>query len=121
MFRMSPSDIKRFMKRMGIHVELEEIDDADSVIVERRGPKNLVIENPTVTIMRMKGQTIMYVVGEVREVEKETEKPGIEIPEEDIQLVASEAGVSLEEARAALEATGGDIAQAIMLLESKKR
>ncbi len=120
LFRMSPSELRRFMKRMGIKVDVEEIDDADRVIIERSGSKNLVIDNPTVTIMRMKGQSIIYVMGEIREVEKTIEKRE-EIPEEDVQLVASEAGVSLEEAREALEATGGDIAQAIMLLESRRK
>jgi len=38
------------------------------------------------------------------------------IPEEDVQLVAQQANVSLERARAALEETGGDLAQAILLL-----
>ncbi len=121
MFRMNPKDLKKMMKRMGINVDVEEIEDADRVIIERQGPTNLLIESPNVTIMRMKGQTIVYVVGEVTEIEKETKEEEEKIPEEDIQLVASEAGVSLEEAKAALEVTGGDIAQAIMLLESKKK
>ena len=118
---MNPSDLKKFMRRMGIKVEVEEVDDADRVVIERSGPKNLVVENPSVTIMRMKGQSIIYVTGEVREVEKSIEEKEGKIPEEDVQLVASEAGVSLEEAREALEATGGDIAQAIMLLESRRK
>jgi nascent polypeptide-associated complex subunit alpha len=120
MFRMNPNDLRKMMRRMGVKVDIDEISDAERVIIERTGEKNLVIENPVVTIMKMKGQSMVYIAGEIVEVEKEQvlEKP--EIPEEDVQLVAAETGSTLDEARAALEATNGDIAQAIMLLESKK-
>lgn len=122
MFRMNPNDMKKMMRRMGIHVDVEEIKDADRVIIERAGPKNTVIENPVITIMKMKGQTMIYITGDIREVEKEVEEEeGASIPEEDIQLVAMETGATMEEAKKALEATNGDIAQAIMLLEAKKK
>ncbi len=121
MFRMNPNDMKKMMRRMGIHVDVEEIKDADRVIIERAGPKNTVIENPVITIMKMKGQTMIYITGDIREVEKEVEEEGPSIPEEDIQLVAMETGATMEEAKKALEATNGDIAQAIMLLEAKKK
>ncbi len=117
---MNPNDLKRMMRRMGIKMEVQEIDDAERVVIERSGEKDTIVENPTVTIMKMKGQTIIYVMGETREVEKKREEE-ISIPEEDIQLVAAETGVSLDDARKALEATNGDIAQAIMLLESRSR
>ncbi|MFB0567656.1 MAG: hypothetical protein ACETVM_03635 [Candidatus Bathyarchaeia archaeon] len=42
------------------------------------------------------------------------------MPEEDIQLVAQQAKVSIEQARAALEQTKGDLAQAILLLSQTK-
>lgn len=43
-----------------------------------------------------------------------------EITEEDVQLVAQQAGVSVEEARVALEQTEGDLTQAILLLCQRK-
>jgi nascent polypeptide-associated complex subunit alpha len=121
MFRMNPSEMKRMLKRMGISADIEEIEDAVRVLIERKGESDIVVENPVITVMKMKGETMLYIYGEVREIKKEL-KPSqqLQIPEEDVQLVASEAGVSLEEARKALEATNGDIAQAIMLLQSKK-
>jgi len=42
------------------------------------------------------------------------------VTEEDVKLVAEQAGVSLEEAQRALEETGGDLAQAIILLQARK-
>ena len=46
-------------------------------------------------------------------------KPKLVIPEEDVQLVANQTGKSLEEARKALEETEGDLAKAILLLQSQ--
>jgi nascent polypeptide-associated complex subunit alpha len=40
------------------------------------------------------------------------------IPEEDARLVADQTGKSLEEAKKALEECGGDLAKAILLLQS---
>jgi len=121
LFKMNPKDLKRMMKRMGINVEVEEIDDAERVIIERSGDYDTLIENPTVTIMKMKGQTIVQIIGEVKDVEKSKSEEESEIPEEDVELVAAETGVSLDEARAALVASKGDIAQAIMLLQSRRQ
>ena len=47
--------------------------------------------------------------------EKKIEKT-VTIPEEDVQLVAQQAKVSLDKARSVLEQTKGDLAQAILLL-----
>lgn len=111
---LSPREIKRLMKRMAL--EMEEIEDVKLAVLEKKD-KRLIIENPQVMMLRLPGHTVIQIIGEVRE-EKVEEK--IEIPEEDVQLVASEAGVSIEEARRALEESGGDLARAIMLLEVKK-
>jgi len=123
MFRMNPSEMKKMLKRMGIAADIEEVEDAERVVIERERESNLLVENPSVTIIRMKGETILYVYGEVKEVSKKVAEPmqKPQIPDEDVQLVAMEANVSLEEARKALEATNGDIAQAIMLIQSRKK
>lgn len=115
--RMSPREMRRMMQRMGL--EMEEMPDVDHVLIKTR-KKQVIIEKPQVLLMKMAGQTIFQVIGEAREVEevKPEEKPveEVEIPEEDVQLVAAQAGVSLDEARRALKQTKGDLAQAIMLL-----
>lgn len=121
MFKMNPSDMKKMMKRMGINVDIEELSGAERVIIETSGEKDLVVEQPLVTLLKTKGQNIIYIIGEIKEVPKAEKAQAVKaIPEEDVQLVASEAGVSMEEARKALESTSGDIAQAIMLLQAKK-
>jgi nascent polypeptide-associated complex subunit alpha len=114
--------MKKMMKRMGIEMDIEELSDAERVVIERTSGVRLLIDNPQVTIMRMKGQTIIQVVGDIKEeTQEKKEEEQFEIKQEDVELVALEAGVSLEEARQALVLTKGDLAQAILLLQSKRK
>ncbi|MCD6094961.1 MAG: nascent polypeptide-associated complex protein [Thermoprotei archaeon] len=116
MRRISPRQLRRMTKRLG--VEMEELEGVVEVIIHTED-KDIIIENPQVLVMSISGQKVYQIMGEEKEVErKEEEKEeALEISEEDVQLVASQAGVSLEEARKALEATKGDLAAAIMLLK----
>ena len=59
------------------------------------------------------GQETYQIEGKAREVELEYE---VEIPDEDVEMVANSANVSEDEARAALEECKGDLAEAIMKL-----
>jgi len=122
LFKFNPREMKKMMKRMGIEMDIEELNDAERVVIERSNGVRLLIDNPQVTIMRMKGQTIIQVVGEIKEeIQEMKEEEQVEIKQEDVELVALEAGVSLEEARQALLLTKGDLAQAILLLQSKRK
>ncbi len=122
MFKINPREMKKMMKRMGIEMDIEELSDAERVVIERSSGVRLLIDNPQVTVMRMKGQTIIQVVGEIKEeIQEMKEEEQVEIKQEDVELVALEAGVSLEEARQALLLTKGDLAQAILLLQSKRK
>lgn len=91
--------------------------DVEQVIF-KTSTKEIIVENPEVAVMEMQGQKIFQVIGE-RIVEKAVEK-ALKIPEEDVQLVATQANVSPEQARAALEQTKGDLAQAILLLSQAR-
>jgi len=115
MRRVSPREAKRMMQRMGL--SMGEMPDVQQVVF-KTSTKEIIIENPEVAIMEMRGQKIFQVTGE-KIVEKAIEKKTT-IPEEDVQLVAAQAKVSVEEARAALEQTKGDLAQAILLLSQTK-
>lgn len=120
MFRLSPREMRRLMKRMGLN--LEELSGVSRVIVEFDNGKKLIAESPVAYLIRGKDQTILQVIGSFEEVGEEKEGvEAIEVNEEDVQLVAAQTGVSLEEARQALIQTNGDIAQAIMLIEARKR
>ncbi len=118
-FGMSPRDLKRAMKKLGIKMEELRVE---RVVLELEDGRKLVVETPQTILMRARGQpTTIYVIGEPKEIEtpQPAEEAGLEISEEDVMLVAEQAGVSPEEARRALEETGGDIAEAILKLKGE--
>jgi nascent polypeptide-associated complex subunit alpha len=112
---MNPREARRMMQRMGLN--MGAMPDVEQVIIKTSN-KEIIVENPEVAVMEMHGQKIFQVTGE-KIVEKTVEK-AVKIPEEDVQLVAIQARVSPEQARAALEQTKGDLAQAILLLSQTK-
>lgn len=115
MRRMNPREAKRMMQRMGMN--MGAMPDVEQVVF-KTSSKEIIVENPEVTVMEMQGQKIFQVIGD-RITEKAVEKK-VKIPEEDVQLVATQANVSPDQARAALEQTNGDLAQAILLLSQTK-
>ena len=64
----------------------------------------------------MMGQQSYQIVGEPQERGLSDGEETSSIPDEDIELVASQAGVSKEKAKEALEECGGDPAEAIIKL-----
>lgn len=102
--------MERQMKKMGM--KMEDLDGVREVII-RFDEKELIIDNPSVSLMNVMGQETYQIDGKAREVELEYE---IEIPEEDIEMVANSAGVSKDDAKAALEECKGDLAESIMKL-----
>lgn len=101
------------MQRMGMQVK--QIDDVTRVIIESAS-KKIIIDSPEVAIVTVQGQTVYQVGGgTARE-----EGSGGASSESDAKLVASQAGSSMEEAADALQRSGGDLAQAIILLKQKK-
>lgn len=112
---MSPREMRRLMQRMGL--EMEELQGVEQVLIKLHN-KHLTIKDPQVLIMKMAGQTIYQIVGEAQEVEEVQEE--FEVSDEDAQLVAAQAGVSVEEAKKALKQTHGDLAQAILYLTERK-
>jgi nascent polypeptide-associated complex subunit alpha len=103
------------MQRMGM--SMDSVPDVTQVIVKTAN-KDIVIDEPEVAILNMQGQRIYQVIGgKVTEKAVVVEKK-LAIPNEDVQLVAGQTGKSVEEARRALEESGGDLAKAILLLQS---
>ena len=121
--RVNPRQARRMMEKMGM--KMDAVADAKEVIIRLENTE-LVIENPQVTVMQFQGQKIYQVMSTssferpITEIEEmELEKP-IQVSEEDIQLVAAQAGVIYEVAKQALEQTNGDLAQAILNLSLMK-
>ena len=103
--KVNPRQMKRMMRQLGM--EMEELNAKEVII--RLEDREIVISNPQVSVVRAMNQKTYQVVGEEKEVPL--------IPEEDVALVAEQAGVSREEAQKALKDTGGDLAEAIMKLK----
>ncbi len=130
MLPINPRDLQRQLKqlkRMGL--KMDTIPNVSRVIIELED-KDLVLENSQVMIVEMAGQKMFYVIPTtVREeprqriAEVSLEKPlaAIEISEEDARFVAEYTGVSIDEAKQALQEAGGDIARAIEIIQQRKR
>jgi nascent polypeptide-associated complex subunit alpha len=106
---IDPRQMKQMMKKMG----MQQIDlDAKEVII-RLSDKELVFQNPSVSIVKMMGQETYQLTGEVIERSLDT-KP--DINEEDVKTVMEQTNSTEEEARKAIEESNGDLAEAIMKL-----
>ncbi|TKX79853.1 nascent polypeptide-associated complex protein [Halorubrum sp. SD626R] len=130
---MNPRKMKQMMKQMGIDVE--EID-AERVVIETADGDDLVFDGADVTKMDAQGQETYQIVGSPDAVAdagaggaaavEGGDEPALDdadddgddgIPEEDVKLVAQQAGVSKAAAREALEAANGEPARAISDLQ----
>ena len=114
MRRVNPREAKRMMQRMGM--SMDSIPEVNQVVV-KTATKDIIIDEPEVAILNMQGQKIYQVMGG-RVSEKAVVAEKLTIPDEDVQLVAGQTGKSVEEARRALEESSGDLAKAILLLQS---
>jgi len=107
--RYNPKQVNRMMKKMGMN--MEEVAGVKEVLIITES-KEIRLLSPSVTIMNVQGQKSYQV-----QADKEEERVlKVDIPEEDVKLVASQTGVSEQEARSALEETGGEPAEAIIKL-----
>ena len=113
--RMNPRNAKRMMQKMGMN--MGEMPDVEEVIF-KTSSKEIVVENAQVAVIDMGGQKIFQVTGQVSERALEGQAAGVEIAEEDVQLVADQTGKSMEDAKRALETSDGDLAKAILLLQT---
>ncbi len=113
--RVNPREAKRMMQRMGLN--MNAVEDVKQVII-KTGSKDIVISEPEVSILEVQGQKMFQIVGGQLTEKAPEQRTGPAVAEEDVRLVADQTGKSLEEARKALEESGGDLAKAILLLQS---
>ena len=121
MRRLSPRQLRRLQARMlgNLGLDLKELGKADQVII-RFPDKEIILEGPNVLEMKVENESIYQIVGGERVEGEIMEEAKYEPSEEDIALVAAQAGVGEEEARNALIEAGGDLAKAILILKSRK-
>jgi len=122
--------MRRRMQQQGI--DMDQIE-ATRVIIEGLD-KTLIIDQPEVILMKQMGQEIYQVIGDAHEASQgeqiiiksdqeeillSQDELKATITENDVMLVASQANVDTEEARAVLYDCDGDIAKAILFLKNR--
>ncbi|MHB8360250.1 MAG: nascent polypeptide-associated complex protein [Thermoplasmataceae archaeon] len=114
--KMNSREMRRMMSQMGI--KSTEMNDVKRVIMEGE-LKNYIIENPQVVLIEGQGQKSLQIVGNIKEVQKaqntvKKAETTPSFPNEDIELVMSQANVTKEKAIEALKKASGEPAQAII-------
>lgn len=106
---VNPRQLKQMMKQMG----MSQTDlDVKEILIKTNDGKTLVFENPSVQKVVMQGQQTYQISAAPTRIEDEV--VNVVISDDDVEMVSSQANVSKEEAKKALEETNGDIAEAII-------
>ncbi len=103
---INPRQMQSMMKKLGIK---QEDIDAQEVIIKTQD-KNIIIKNPQVALVDMMGNKSFQISGEISEESS--------ISEDDIDTVAEKANVDKKQAKAALEKSKGDLAEAILSIKN---
>lgn len=102
---LDPKKMQAVMKQMGIN---QEDIPSSRVIIEKEDGKKLIINNPSVTKIKMQNQESFQITGDISEEENK-------FSEGDVEVVMQKTNCSKKEAEKALEDTG-DLAEAILKL-----
>jgi nascent polypeptide-associated complex subunit alpha len=106
----------RMMQKMGM--KMDEIPGVSEVVI-KTASKDIVIDEPIVTVISVQGQkTYQISGGRVSEAQAEPQGQGVAL-DADVQLVAQQTGKNIDESRKALIEAGGDLAKAILSLKQK--
>ena len=109
---MDPRQLKGMLDRLGIK---STSIDSRRVVIECEG-KDIVIDEPEVTLVEGQGMRSFQISGRVSEVDK----AAAEISDEDVKFVQEQTGEQDGElVRKTLEETKGDMAEAILKLKKK--
>ena len=107
---VNPRQLKAMMKQMGM---AQDTLDASQVIIKTQSGKVYVFDSPQVEKISMQGQTSFQIQGDFQIQEEELQ---VSISQDDIETVMEQAQVDEKKAKAALEESDGDLAQAIISL-----
>ena len=94
------------MKQMGM---VQENVPASKVIIEKTDGSKTIINNPSITKIKMQGQETFQISGEINE--------EIENLEDDVKTIIEKTNCTEQQAEEALKQTG-DLAEAILKLSS---
>jgi len=113
---MNPRQMQKAMKQMGI--KQTDIPDVTEVII-RTKKNEIVLKGANVTCVEMSGQKSYQITGpevirELGEGSQPDSEPEVTFAASDVELVMSQTGCDREKAVAALTATDGQPAEAIL-------
>lgn len=126
---MNERQMRMMMKRLGMTTE--PMENVEEVVIRTKDEEH-VLESPEVTVLTVQGVRTYQVVGEAKVRPRTATGSGEATqtaasaagpatpPDEDIQLVMEQTGVSRGEAIQALDAAGGAPAEAILALLSRR-
>ena len=106
---MNPRKMKSMMRKMGI---AQEDIPVKKVIIEKTDNSKIIIENPSVTKVKMQGQETFQITGDITE----NSEPLVG-SEEDIKTIIEKTNCSEQQARKTLEKTH-DLAESILELSN---
>ena len=110
--RYNPRQMQRMMKQMGMkNTEIE----AEEVII-KCSERDIVITSPSITITEVPGQKFYQISGNEEIRESQIEEEGID--EDDVEIIVSQTGCTKSQAVKALKDAKGNIAEAILQLQS---
>lgn len=108
---INPKQMQGMMKKMGI--SQEEIS-AERVIIEKTDGDKIIIENPSVTKIKMQGQESFQIAGDISEISGSEESNTIS--DDDVKTIMEKTGCDEETAKKTLEKNNGDLAETILEL-----
>ena len=111
--RQGNRNMRRMMGRMGM--DMNEITDVQEVTIKTE-TKEMVITKPSVSEVKSKDNVIFVVTADGYE-EREVERPSYS--EEDVQILCMRANVDEETAIAALTEADGELATALLTLQTR--
>jgi len=110
---LNPKKVQAMMKKMGM--AQQEIP-AKKIIIET-SDNNIIINNPSVIKINMKGQETFQISGDVEGQPAENEEQPVENNmEQDIKTIMEKVNCLEQEAKIALEKANGDLTEAILSL-----
>lgn len=113
---MNPKQMQQAMKQLGI--KQDELDATEVII--RLKDREIVVKNPSVQKIKMQGQESFQVAGDATERSLTNSADDvIEVTEEDIETIITQAKCTRDEAISALEEAEGDLAMAVLILTNK--
>ncbi len=106
----NPRQMQMMMRKLGIDVT--EVDGVQKITIQT-ADKDYVFDEAEVTIMKAQGTETWQISGTPRVEQHEVR---LAFSEDDVKMVMEQTGCEEDAAREALEAAGGDLAEAIVAL-----